>query len=148
MNIDFGKCFKIAMIPIVVLIVVNLVENFIGWIPFLGMILCLIWPLFTLARVLVVAWAGWSAAKAGMDLLGGAVTGAITGAIGALVGAILSFGLNIVGIGADAVSGQAGVGSIIGAGFGIIAIILAPIGGAIFGAIFGAVGAFVAGMKK
>jgi hypothetical protein len=148
MSLDFGKCFKVAMIPIVALILVNLVENFIGWIPFLGLILCFIWPLFTLARIAIVVYAGWSAAKAGMDLVGGAVTGAITGAVGAFVGALLTFGLSIAGIGASALEGDAGVGSVIGAGFGILAIIFAPIGGAIFGAIFGLVGAFIGGMKK
>ncbi|HSB47709.1 MAG TPA: hypothetical protein VLD37_06885 [Candidatus Bilamarchaeum sp.] len=150
MSLDFGKCFKVAMIPIAILVAIGIFQNVVGLIPFVNLILCFIGPLLALVSLAVLAWSGYKAVKeAGMDLVGGAVTGAVAGAVSSLVNAIIGFVLGLVGVGAGlATGGNDTVGAAIGVGFGIVGIIIAPIIGAMVGAVLGAIGAFVAGMKK
>ncbi len=157
MAIDIQKSFKVAIIPIAALIGIGIVREIvfvaIGAIPFLGLILCAIGPLFGLLSLLVLAWAGYKSVKeAQMDIVGGAVTGAIAGVIGGIVDAVINFAFVALGLGAGLATGGDMVGAGIGAAIGVIGLIIglvfAVFVGLVMGAIFGAAGAFVAGMKK
>lgn len=153
MALDFGKCFKAALIPTVVLVVLGIFQQVVGMIPILNFLVCLAGPLFFLIMLVVLAWAGFSAAKAGMDLVGGAITGAIAGVISAIINGIVGLVLNMLGIGVGAALGNDDLGgAAIGAGIGIvgsiIGIVLGVFIGLAVGAVMGAIGAFVAGMKK
>ncbi len=159
MAIDLGKSFKVATIPIAAAVgvhILNLIINMvIGAIPVLGLIVCVIGPLFGLIGLAILAWAGYKSVKeAQMDLTGGAVTGAVTGVVGGVINAVISFAFLALGLGASlATSGGsnmlgAGIGAAIGIVAFIISLVLAVIFGVIIGGICGAIGAYIAGMKK
>jgi len=151
--LDFGKCFKAALIPTVILVVLGIFQQVVGLIPVINFLVCLAGPLFFLITLVVLAWAGFSAAKGGMDLVGGAVTGAIAGVVSAVINGIVGLVLNMLGIGVGtALGGNDLGGAAIGAGIGIVAsiigIVIGVFVGLAVGAVMGAIGAFVAGMKK
>ncbi len=153
MALDFGKCFKAALIPTVVLVVLGIFQQVVGMIPVINFLVCLAGPLFWLISMVILAWAGFGAAKAGMDLVGGAVTGAIAGLISSIINGIVGIVLMMLGIGVGtAMGGNDLGGAAIGAGIGLVgAVIGIAIGvvlGLVLGAVMGAIGALVAGMKK
>jgi hypothetical protein len=148
MALDFNKCVNASLMPAAVLIVVGLVSTLAG--HFVPTLACLLGLPMLLIELVVLAWAGYVAAKElKMDLVGGAVTGALAGAISAVIGGILNLLLAFVGIGTSGL-GAAGVAidATVLAVAAVIGIVIGLVLGAIMGAIMGAIGAFVAGMKK
>jgi hypothetical protein len=150
--IDIGKSLKVATIPIAILVALGILQNVIGLVPFLGGVaICLTGPLFLIATLVVLGWAGYKAVKeAQMDLVGGAVTGAIAGVISGAIGAVVGFVFALLGVGADVAGGGGAEGAAYGAVGSVIGLVFALVFGIIFGAVIGAImgaaGAFVAGM--
>jgi hypothetical protein len=152
--LDFGKIIKSALIPTVLLVILGVIQLVIGFIPFIGGLagLCTVIPL-TIASVVVLGYAGFSAAKAGMDIVGGALTGGISGLLSAVVVGVIGLAMSMLGIGVGVATGgyDAG-GAVLGAGFGIIGGIIAIGVGVVFwtigGLVLGAIGTVAAGMKK
>ena len=137
------------MIPAVILIILAVIQQVIGIIPIIGGFagLCTAIPIFLLSCV-VLAWAGFNAAKGGMDIVGGAVTGIIAGVVSAIVGGVISLVLQMLGVGVNVATGGDMGGAAIGLVAGVIGIIIGVVFSLVLGAICGAIGAFVAGMKK
>jgi len=142
--VDLKKSLDVAKIPIAILVAIGIFSNVVGLIvPFL---LCVVGLPLAIVGWAVNAWAGYKAVKeAKMDLVGGTVVGAVTGAVAGFINALIGFVFSMAGIGTY---GGGAEEFAIGAGLGMIGIIVAPIIGAIIGAILGAIGAFIAGMKK
>ncbi|MCI0503689.1 hypothetical protein L0Y65_03170 [Candidatus Micrarchaeota archaeon] len=157
MAFDIGKALKTALIPAVLVIILGIISQGIGFIlgivPFLSVIMCAIGPGIMLLQVICLAWAGFKAVKeAQMDLVGGALSGGIAGVISSVVLGVISAVLAVLGIGANVVGSDSLGGAAIGAGIGIVAIVIGLVVGIIFwtvvGLVMGAIGSFVAGMKK
>jgi hypothetical protein len=147
---DIGKALKVATIPIVILVAIELFSKIIMAIPLLNMLMCVVGvPLF-IASLVVLAWAGFKAVKeAQMDIIGGALAGGIAGFVSSLIGGIVGLVLSMLGIGAGVALGNNDVGgAAIDAGMNVVGVIIGIGIGTVMGLIFGAVGAFVAGMKK
>jgi hypothetical protein len=146
---DIGKSFKVAMIPIVILIAIEVFSKVIGAIPVLNMLMCVAGIPLLLLGWAVLAWAGFKAVKeAQMDLVGGAITGGLAGLVSSVVGGLLSLVLGMLGMGADVATGGDMGNAAIGMGLGVVGVIVGVALGTIFGLVLGAIGAFVAGMKK
>ena len=149
MAFDIGKSLKVAMIPIVILVVIGIFSAVIGAIPVLNMLMCIVGIPLTLVALAVTAWAGYKAVKeAQMDLVGGAITGGLTSLISGIINGIVSFILSMLGVGVGVATGGDVGSAAVGAGFGAVVIVGSIVVGTIIGLVLGAIGAFVAGMKK
>jgi hypothetical protein len=148
--LDIGKALKVAMIPIVILVAIELFSKIVGAIPFANMLMCVLGLPLLLVSWVVLAWAGFKAVKeAQMDLVGGAIAGGLAGLISSVIGGIVGLVLSMLGIGAGVALGSNDVGgAAIGVGLNIVGVVIGIVLGTVFGLVFGAVGAFVAGMKK
>lgn len=150
--IDINKSLKVAMVPTLVLIAMGVFSSVVGLIPVLNFIVCVLGLPLIIVGWLVLAWAGFKAVKeAKMDLLGGAVTGALAGAISSFINALISFLLDMLGIGVAAAAGGGMLGEVAGSisfGAGVAGLFIAPVVGAIIGLVCGAIGAFAAANLK
>ncbi len=129
MALDIKKCFKAALLPaamiIVIAVILQLVVNFIPTFPcalglpafdgswilidpvilqlavnFLPTAACFVCLPGLVINLVILAWAGYQVVKEqGMALSGGVVTGAIAGVIAILVNGIVSLMLFVLGIG-------------------------------------------------
>lgn len=158
MAFDIGKAFKVATIPIVIMIVWALIQTFIGFavnmFPPIGYALCVLAPIGLLLGVVIPAWAGFKAVKeAQMDIVGGAITGGLVGLVASIVGAVLTMIVSVLDIGAFvATSGMSPEYALAGAG-GLIGLAFSLVAGIVFwtvvAVVLGAIGAFIAkNMKK
>ncbi len=150
MAFDIGKSFNVAMIPIVILVAIGIFSSVVGAIPILNILMCIVGlPLFVVGLI-VNAWAGFKAVKeAQMDVMGGALTGGIAALVAGIINGIVSYVLNLLGIGVNVAAGNNDLGgAALGAGVGLVAMVGGIIVGTILGLILGAIGAFIAGMNK
>jgi hypothetical protein len=154
--LDIGKSLKLALIPIVVIIVLGIISlgmSFIlNLVPLIGAIMCVIGPGIMLLDCIVLGWAGFKAAKAGMDIVGGAITGGLTGFITSLVLGVIGLVLNFLGLGVNVATGGDVGTAVLGAGFsligGVIVIGVSVVIWTVVGLVLGAIGTVAAGMKK
>ncbi|MFN7991710.1 MAG: hypothetical protein U0R44_06155 [Candidatus Micrarchaeia archaeon] len=147
MGIDIGKSFKVAMIPIAILVAIGIFSAIVGAIPVLNLLMCLVGIPLTLVSLVVTAWSGYKAVKeAQMDLVGGAVTGGLTALVAGVINGVVSFVLSLLGMGVGVATGGDVGGAALGAGVGVVFIVVGVVVGTIVGLVLGAIGAFVAGM--
>jgi hypothetical protein len=147
--LDIGKALKVATIPIVILIAIEVFSKVIGAIPLLNLLLCVTGIPLLVVSWIVMAWAGFKAVKeAQMDLLGGAVAGGLAGFISSVVGGVIGIVLQLLGVGVGVATGGDLGGAALGMGFGVVFVVVGIAIGTISGLVLGAIGAVVAGMKK
>lgn len=142
---EIGKMLKVSIVPIVLLVIVGVLQKFIGLLPVIGgLTSCVLFPLGLLVIAAVLCWSGYGAGRAGMGIAGGAVVGTIVGLLSSLISVAISFILDLLGIGVGVATNNFNpVVAMFGVGFGIVAYLLGVIGWTVTGAICGAIGAVV-----
>lgn len=139
---DFSKILNVAILPAVALVILAVVGQFLGLIPFIGWLLAILLIPLTW---LIILYAGYTATKSnGLDLISAGLVGVVASLAAGVVGFALQILISVV---FTLLSGVTDILSIIlGFGFGFIGFVIGLVIGAVIAFVLGLIGGF-AGQK-
>jgi hypothetical protein len=131
---DFKKIIEIGKIPIIAIVAISIIVNLLALVPAL-VLLALPLGLVSLA---LLAYAGYLAGKAKMDLVSTGVAGLVVAVISGLLNAVVNLVFMFAGVGPNAA--LLALGLVIF----VIGVVIGLVLNAVFGFILGIIGGFIA----
>jgi len=146
---EIKKAMNAAMAPIVAIVVLDILQILIQFVPVIGVIACLILPVM----LVLFGAIGWYCKKAGIDMASAVAVAALVEFVLGVLNTIVSIVFMYLGIGATAAAlSQTGtLVSAMGAGAVVILLVSGIVGAVIFAviaAVVAAIGYYIAGMTK